>query len=115
MKRFLRELFKKMGQDVADFYHGYGRAILYWVMAVVVGYLIMHGYIALCIAFGSSTKGWVAMQIIGGVVLLFAEIMTSIWFWKAGTEVRLQIEKENQNIMGALRGTPQDRANRYRV
>lgn len=104
MKRFLRELFKKMGQDVADFYHGYGRGILYWTLAVVFGYLIMHGYIALCISIGPVTKGWDAIQILGGVLLLVVEVLTAIWLWKAGNEVREKIEKENYEMMSTLRG-----------
>lgn len=104
MKRFLRELFKKMGQDVADFYHGYGRGILYWTLAIVVGYLIMHGYVVLCIAAGTLPKGWAAIQIIGGILLLFAEVLTAIWVWKASEEVRHKIDEENKEMMSTLRG-----------
>jgi len=111
MKRFLRELFKKMGEDVAEFYHGYGRAILYWTLAVVIGYGVMHGYVALCIAAGEVTKGWAAMQIIGGFLLFGGEVVLSSWVWDASCKVRLKIDKENRETMNALKGS---KANRYR-
>jgi len=113
MKRFLRELFKKMGEDVAEFYHGYGRAILYWTLAIVIGYGVMHGYVALCIAVGEVTKGIGAMQIIGGFLLLVGEILLSIWLWAAGNKVREKIEQENRDMMSTLRGDSRP-TNEYR-